>query len=482
MNDVNERPIQAADEFVLELDSDSNGSLEVKAEVAPEKAELETEATELETETTELETETKVEVPAIQENIETETAKAEVKIEDETKGEQLENKAEDEASQVMEMSGSDDDRKDEIMRQKYYLRSLNLEINPSASIKPETSPSEFFTPGSSVCSTERFFGETETGLGQASTDLDVIDSDVGRQYTDVGHVKTGDDNDYTGMNETDAGAGHSLIDSSQSDLDTPDSDFRIRAKDFTKPESSSANSELSMSSIRDPNADNRKAVEEMMKQGRGDLKIFVDKTDVTSNMKYFDLSFESQGSSFVSSPTMQTAEFEAESLDFSSIVEERGASPPKQAKISTEKTRITTRNKGRRSEVRPLSPVKKKSLSATKGKKPSFHAPKLLSPMEMAGYTPPVTRNSAKKDTPVTRPSSQKNTPVSRLSAKQGTPITRSASIKMLQEIGENSLLRYEINFDFYPVLSGLLFKGALSRKRKQISLEAMTLQFFVRP
>ena len=443
MDNISERPTEAANEFVLELESDSNGSSEAKAEVVPRKAELETE-------TAGLETETKVEVSVIQENIETRTVKTEVKIKDETKREQLDNKDE---SELMAMSEFDD-RKDEIMRKKDYLQSLNLEVNPSTSIKPETPTSDFFTPGSTVSSTERFFGEAETGFGQANPDLDMIDSGVGQQYSDVGNIKSGDDNDYlsTGISETDAGPGRSMIDNSQSDLDTQDSDFRIRAKDFTKPDVSSADSEFSISRIQDPSADSRKAVEEMIMQRRGDLKIFVDKTDVTSNMKYFDSSFESQGSSFVSSPTMQSTEIEAESLDFSSIVEERGASPPKQAKISTEKTRITTRSKSRKSEARPPSPVKKKSSSATKSKKPSFYTPKLLSPQEMAGYTPPVTRNSAKKDsvkndTPATRPSSQKNTPVTRSLAKQGTPITRSASIKMLQEIGENSLLRYEKSF-----------------------------------
>ena len=440
MDNINERPTEAANEFVLELENDSNGSSEAKAEVVPRNAELETE-------TTELETETKIEVPVIQENIETRTVKAEVKIEDETKREQLENK---DGSELIAMSELDD-RRDDIIRKKDYLQSLNLEVNPSTSIKPETPTSDFFTPGSTVSSTERFFGETETGFGQASTHLNVIDSGVGQQYSDVGNIKTGDDNDYlsTGISETDAGPGFSMIDSSQSDLDTPDSDFRIRVKDFTKPEVSPADSEFSISRIRDPNVDSRKAVEETIMQRRGDLKIFVDKTDVTSNMKYFDSSFESQGSSFVSSPTRQSTEIEAESLDFSSIVEERGASPPKQAKISTENTRISTRSKSRKSEARPPSPVKKKSSSAAKSKKPSFYTPKLLSPLEMAGYSPPVTRNSAKRDsskidTPSTRPSSQKNTPVTRSLAKQGTPITRSASIKMLQEIGENSLLRYE--------------------------------------
>ena len=78
-------------------------------------------------------------------------------------------------------------------------------------------------------------------------------------------------------------------------------------------------------------------------------------------------------------------------------------------------------------EKNESTPVKaRKSLSPTKQKRRSFQTPR-RSPKDV-GYTPPVTR----------------------LSAKKGTPVTVSGSVSRLQEIGENSLLRYEKNMKMF--------------------------------
>ena len=74
---------------------------------------------------------------------------------------------------------------------------------------------------------------------------------------------------------------------------------------------------------------------------KGNIKVIVGKTDVTSSMHCFDSSFESHESSFASSPSAA----QNYSLPFDEFPQEREATPPKQAR-KAETTKIVKRRKG----------------------------------------------------------------------------------------------------------------------------------------
>ncbi|XP_065060865.1 protein ELYS-like isoform X2 [Rhopilema esculentum] len=185
-------------------------------------------------------------------------------------------------------------------------------------------------------------------------------------------------------------------------------------------ENAPVSSDFTLPSLRNP-VPQAAAVQGVLKEGRGNLRVYVDSIDITKEMRHMDSSFESQESSFLSSAT----DFDSKPLDFGYLTDEKGATPPKQAKTAPDISRVSTRRRGPEKplEKNESTPVKaRKSLSPTKQKRRSFQTPR-RSPKDV-GYTPPVTR----------------------LSAKKGTPVTVSGSVSRLQEIGENSLLSSSVS------------------------------------
>ena len=137
-----------------------------------------------------------------------------------------------------------------------------------------------------------------------------------------------------------------------SDLSTPgtiDSNPSLRLSDVGTPDSILTSTDLIRSnigasggkSLRSRRLTTGGAVEDLMKEKRGDLKVYVGSTDVTSQMKCFDSSFESQESSFVTTPS----DFNNQPLKFDDLTQEREATPPKQARKS-ETTKLSTKKKG----------------------------------------------------------------------------------------------------------------------------------------
>eukprot|EP00794_Sanderia_malayensis_P014974 gene14974-16517_t len=184
---------------------------------------------------------------------------------------------------------------------------------------------------------------------------------------------------------------------------------------------------FSLPSMRSGEVDSGSAVEELMKKGRADFKVLIDKFDATPSTSLifgdYDTSFDSQegvsSSSFaftpsdlIETPTDRFAVFEA--------LDEKQATPSKQAKTTSSTLmkplaslakphKMMTRCRGSttsrtapgavKSTPSPTSPSKRRSgkfsLSPPKMKRRSFHTPK-VNPNE-PGYERPVTRSSARK-------------------------------------------------------------------------------------
>lgn len=131
-------------------------------------------------------------------------------------------------------------------------------------------------------------------------------------------------------------------------LDTADSSSLVRLSDvetpdFIKERNIGGSSGLTLRSHRlTAERPTEGAVEDLVKDGEmGNLKIFVNKTNITNEMRPLDSSFESQESSFVSSPST----FYDQPLEFVDLDKEHEATPPKQAK-KAERTTVLTRKQG----------------------------------------------------------------------------------------------------------------------------------------
>ena len=132
------------------------------------------------------------------------------------------------------------------------------------------------------------------------------------------------------LSTPDIGSANSNLSTRLSDVGTPDA---------TSPTSTGGRGGMNLRSRYIP-ATGDEAVQELTEKTGKDLSDIIGQSDVTGEIEYFDSSFESHDS-VLSTPLLRYSN----PLVFNDFMQERGATPPKQAKKSAGAT-ITTRSKG----------------------------------------------------------------------------------------------------------------------------------------